>query len=65
MQEKIELVTKYLTSKEKITSREMRDLLKVGETEVKKVLRHMVSKKIIERRGLARSTYYILREERE
>lgn len=56
---------KYINSHHKISRKEAIDLLQLGETKIKSLFNDLVGKGLIERKGQGRSTYYVLKKEKQ
>ncbi|ADR18489.1 RNA-binding domain-containing protein [Calditerrivibrio nitroreducens] len=54
----------YLLDNKKITKREAAELINAKETKTKEVLKGLVQKGLIQRKGKGRSVYYVLNEEK-
>jgi ATP-dependent DNA helicase RecG len=54
----------YLLDNEKITKREAANLINAKETKTKEVLKNLVEKNLIQREGKGRSTYYVLKKDK-
>lgn len=53
-------VVSYIRLNEKITTRELKDLLNISDTKAKAVFKNLIDKNILERKGSGRSTFYVL-----
>lgn len=56
------VIISYITTKGKITSKEIENILKVKESRSREILKEMVNKKIILKKGGSKNTYYIINE---
>jgi len=57
-----ELLTSFVKEQDRISVQEAQEILGVGKSRASKILQIMCQKGILERRGAARSTHYVLRE---
>lgn len=56
-------VVEYLAQNEQVTNRQIQELLGVKDSRALKVLKELVAKKIVVKRGKQRESYYILNKE--
>lgn len=53
-------VVSYIRLNEKITTRELKDLLNISDTKAKAIFKNLIDKNLLERKGSCRSTFYVL-----
>jgi len=55
-----QIILEYIEKNKRITRKEAKAILDIGETKIKELFNELIEKKIIQRIGAGRSTYYVL-----
>ena len=55
-----QIILEYIEKNKRITRKEAKAILDIGETKIKELFNEIIEKKIIQRIGAGRSTYYVL-----
>ncbi len=59
------LIIDLIRKKKSLTKKDIKDMLKFKDTRTKEILNDMIKKELIERRGKARNTHYVLKSKQE